>query len=236
MKMKYAGLILFSCTLFINVYSLKYFVELTNVMQDKVLNYSELSHLNGFEFCYLTLWTFIFQMFFMIVAILDEASKLLNLSLDKQKMLSKTRAVMYNTILFPSSLIVTTLFWTLYYIERDLIFPRILDSFFPWWLNHMLHTFIILPVVIELMLPKKYNFVSFSKAAPVLVTILVFYTILYFSIYFRHGIWLYPIYKVMSWPQRALFTIFQMCLALTYQKIGISLQDAKMTIARRKVC
>ena len=31
---------------------------------------------------------------------------------------------------------VVTMFWALYLYDRDLVYPRLLDSFIPQWLNH----------------------------------------------------------------------------------------------------
>lgn len=42
------------------------------------------------------------------------------------------------------------MFWGLYAIDRELVFPKILDSYFPQWLNHVMHTNIVVFSVIEL--------------------------------------------------------------------------------------
>jgi hypothetical protein len=34
-------------------------------------------------------------------------------------------------------------FWGLYAVNRELVFPRILDDYFPGWLNHVMHTHIV---------------------------------------------------------------------------------------------
>ncbi|CAG9853822.1 unnamed protein product [Phyllotreta striolata] len=226
----YLSIASYICVLFFNLYSLLFFIELAKDMvksgRDK--NYNQEIHKMGtHRFGYFTLWNFIFQMVFMIVAIIDESLKHLNVSKRKQQLLHKIRAEMYNVVLFPSSLMVATIFWSLFYMDRELVFPKVLDEFFPWWLNHMLHSFILLPVIIELLLPKEHHFVKFEKAVPILVFLFGLYTTMYFSIYFRHEVWLYPVYKIMTWPQRGLFTLGQFILALCYQKIGIELQNCK---------
>ncbi|XP_072390422.1 androgen-dependent TFPI-regulating protein-like [Diabrotica undecimpunctata] len=230
-------LMLFISALTLNLYSLIFFLELGYAMKNsgREKEFEEVAVFAGFEFCFFTLWNFIFQIVFMVVAIMDEAAKLKNLPIPTQKKLSKTRAVMFNTVLFPSTLVVVSIFWTLWHIDRELVFPKVLDLFFPQWLNHMLHTFILLPVIIEIMLPKKYNFVKFEKAAIVLSVLFLSYTILYFSLYFRHGVWLYPVYKVLTWPQRLLFSAAQFCAALGYQKVGIVLQNSKRSQNKQKV-
>lgn len=118
------------------------------------------------------------QIFFILTAILDETSKLLNLSVAIQKCLGKTRAFLFNALVFPCSLLVVTIFWTIWHIDRELIFPKVIDTFFPLWLNHMMHTFILVPLMIELALPKKYSFVRFKDAAVVLTVYATIYQFL----------------------------------------------------------
>ena len=44
---------------------------------------------------------------------------------------------------FPIGMFVGIIFWTLYHIDRKLIFPVELDEFFPAILNHCMHTTVI---------------------------------------------------------------------------------------------
>ena len=46
----------------------------------------------------------------------------------------------YASIAFPYGLFVASVFWTLYAIDRELVFPEILDRFVSPALNHMMHT------------------------------------------------------------------------------------------------
>lgn len=43
------------------------------------------------------------------------------------------------------------MFWGLYAVDRDLIFPKKAEQFFPSWLNHSLHTAIFFYAVLELL-------------------------------------------------------------------------------------
>lgn len=114
-------------------------------------------------------------MIFIATAILDEIGTIHNAPVAMQKLLGRFRAFFFYTLVLPCSMIVVTMFWTLWHIDRELIFPRVIDMFLPTWVNHSLHTFIVLPVVVELLQPKTYRFVEFSKA----VKILVFYLFVY---------------------------------------------------------
>uniref|UniRef100_A0A6P7FD45 Androgen-dependent TFPI-regulating protein-like isoform X3 n=1 Tax=Diabrotica virgifera virgifera TaxID=50390 RepID=A0A6P7FD45_DIAVI len=188
--------------------------------------------------CAATDWNFMLQIFFISLAVLDELSKLLSLPSKVQNLLSKVRAYIFNSLVFPCSTLVVFTFWSIWAVDRELIFPKVMDTFFPSWLNHVLHTFIAIPLVIEILLPKKDNFVQFKNAAPILLFYAGLYQTLYFSIYLRDGVWLYPIYKVLSIPQMVLFNIVQMLLILGFQYVGISLQNSKMKkteVGKKKV-
>ncbi|XP_072390425.1 androgen-dependent TFPI-regulating protein-like isoform X1 [Diabrotica undecimpunctata] len=185
-----------------------------------------------------TNWNFMLQIFFISLAVLDELSKLLSLPSKIQNLLNKARAYIFNSLVFPCSTLVVFTFWSIWAVDRELIFPKVMDTFFPSWLNHVLHTFIAIPLVIEILLPKKDNFVEFKNAAPILLCYAGIYQTLYFSIYLRDGVWLYPIYKVLSIPQMVLFNIVQMLLILGFQYVGISLQNSKMKkteVGKKKV-
>ena len=46
----------------------------------------------------------------------------------------------YSTVAFPYAVFVFITFWTLYSIDRDLVFPEFLDDYVPAALNHMMHS------------------------------------------------------------------------------------------------
>ncbi|XP_023017506.2 androgen-dependent TFPI-regulating protein isoform X1 [Leptinotarsa decemlineata] len=189
----------------------------------------------GFQPYFFTLWTFTLHMIFVILAILDETSKILKLPVAIQKRLGKTRAFIFNTLLFPSCLLVSTFFWGIWHIDRELIFPKAVDEFFPSWLNHMLHTFTLVPMVIELLLPKKYNFVQFRQAAPILIIYSLVYGAILISLYLRHGVWIYPVFKIFTWPQRIFFLALIMAVQVLFLKIGISIQNTKRPSKTAKI-
>lgn len=50
---------------------------------------------------------------------------------DANSSLRKFTNFLYTSFAFPIGVIVSVLFWSLYYIDRDLVFPDILDSIMP---------------------------------------------------------------------------------------------------------
>ncbi|KAL1506774.1 hypothetical protein ABEB36_006075 [Hypothenemus hampei] len=161
-------------------------------------------------------------MILLLLAITDEVSKLINLPLI-QRPVEKIRYTFFWYLVFPSSLLVVSTFWSIWYIDRELIFPKIVDDFYPSWLNHTLHTLIVIPLIIEVLAQIKHGNVRVSRrrAAIVLLSYCFIYQTLYLLIYFRHGIWLYPIYKTLTWNQRIVFIIFKTLLIFAYQQLGL---------------
>ncbi|XP_076873423.1 androgen-induced gene 1 protein isoform X2 [Brachyhypopomus gauderio] len=57
---------------------------------------------------------------------------------------------MMAVLAFPVGVFVVTMFWSLYVYDRDLVYPRLLDSFIPQWLNHGMHTTVLPFIIIEM--------------------------------------------------------------------------------------
>ena len=43
-------------------------------------------------------------------------------------------------------------FWILMFIDRELVLPKAMDPFFPSWLNHIMHTNIMVFTVLEMVM------------------------------------------------------------------------------------
>ncbi|KAA0188496.1 hypothetical protein HAZT_HAZT009109 [Hyalella azteca] len=59
----------------------------------------------------------------------------------------KTLDFLFSSIVFPLAVFVATSFWGLFFTDRELVFPKIFDEFFPSWLNHVVHTLPLVAVV-----------------------------------------------------------------------------------------
>ncbi|XP_066252530.1 androgen-dependent TFPI-regulating protein-like isoform X3 [Euwallacea similis] len=227
------------------VYSLKKSVEIRNNIdiEKLVIHLKKFAHLQDLtveeakkylqratyaKYLFFTLWTFVLQCVFLTVAIADEVSKLINFSIV-QSYTEKIRHFLFSSLVFPNSLLVISVFWSIWFIDRELIFPRIIDEFYPWWLNHTLHTFIIIPLIIEVVVRFKNSNVRISrrKIAIVLIAFCSIYQTLFLTVYVVHGVWLYPIYKVLTWIQRVGFSLLQLFLGLVYQQIGLFLLEGQ---------
>ncbi|CAH2001165.1 unnamed protein product [Acanthoscelides obtectus] len=190
--------------------------------------------MHKYSWSFFTIWTFIMQMTFLGLAVSHEVSEVLNLSLSVRKKLGRARAVIFDTFTLPCTMLTVSVFWVIWHIDKELIFPSELSRVFPDWLNHMLHTFIVVPVVVEILAPKKYSFVDYKVAARTLFLFAVVYQILYVFIYIQHGVWLYPIHGRVGWPLRIIFFIGKISILMSFQFMGISLQHRKKKMLKSK--
>ncbi|CAH1956116.1 unnamed protein product [Acanthoscelides obtectus] len=167
-------ILIYTCTLFAELYSLLACQRIEK-LDHKSYN---LQIMGKYFLLFFTVWTIIMQMTFLGLAVSHEVSEVLNLSLSVRKKLGRARAVIFDTFTLPCTMLTVSVFWVIWHIDKELIFPSELSRVFPDWLNHMLHTFIVVPVVVEILAPKKYSFVDYKVAARTLFLFAVVYQIL----------------------------------------------------------
>lgn len=61
-----------------------------------------------------------------------------------------SRSYFYVQFIFPSAIQVFSLFWINYHIDRELVLPAAMDKHVTSLDNHIVHTLIILPVIVDL--------------------------------------------------------------------------------------
>ena len=72
---------------------------------------------------------------------------------------------------------VTIIFWTLFLVNRDLIFPKIIEEIIPIWQNHIMHTMPLVSVFVECFLREHFYEKSMINAMLPLVLFGVAYVI-----------------------------------------------------------
>lgn len=79
--------------------------------------------------------------------------------------LTALKDFLFCVILFPNTLSIYSLFWSVYYVDRELTYPKELDKYVPTWWNHVGHTLICVPIVVELIQEgKTITFPNYKKA------------------------------------------------------------------------
>ncbi|XP_053459713.1 androgen-dependent TFPI-regulating protein isoform X3 [Nycticebus coucang] len=103
---------------------------------------------NGGQWKYLTILNLLLQNIFYGVACLDDVLKRISGRKDI-KFLTAFRDLLFTALAFPISTFVFLGFWTLFHYNRELIYPRVLDSILPVWLNHAMIQSLTLPPSVE---------------------------------------------------------------------------------------
>ncbi|XP_048002096.1 androgen-dependent TFPI-regulating protein-like isoform X2 [Leguminivora glycinivorella] len=160
--------------------------------------------------CYVTIWNASFQTMFLGLALLHDMLRWLDKHESKiGRKVKYFRDVIFNGLVFPFTCFVTGMFWCVYLIDRELVFPQVYDQIVPWWLNHCVHTNIFIVIAIETLLTRRRQPTDVKVERCLWVFVSVFYAVVYYSIYFFGGCWLYGVFGVMTWWQ---VCIYQACI------------------------
>lgn len=128
-------------------------------------------------------------------------------------LIRRVKDVVFSALAFPLALFVGITFWGIYAVDRELILPRSIDPYFPLWLNHVMHTNIVVFILIDLLTSFRM-YPSKKIGCSILTSFMLCYLIWLHIIYFNTGFWVYPILNVLNWPLRVFFYVF--CLGLIW--------------------
>ncbi|XP_078665108.1 androgen-induced gene 1 protein-like isoform X3 [Branchiostoma floridae x Branchiostoma belcheri] len=123
--------------------------------------------------------------------------------------LRKVQDFVLASILFPMSMIVMVVFWGIYAVDRELIFPTSLDHVIPPWINHVWHTTIV-PVLLLEMYMVHHKYPSRRAGLTGAVTLGLVYLTWILIVAKVGGFWVYPFMAVMTGFQ---FVLFCCCTA-----------------------
>jgi len=146
---------------------------------------------------YLTFLNMVLQCGFFLIALIANFT-------GRRSTWAKTRDIIFASAAFPIGMFVGIVFWTLWAINRDLIFPVALDEYFPSWLNHLMHTTVI-PLQLGEMLLTRHVYPSRKVGVAITAALTLAYLVWVNIIAYYGGFWVYPVMKVLSPMQRALF-------------------------------
>ncbi|XP_015173749.1 PREDICTED: androgen-induced gene 1 protein-like isoform X2 [Polistes dominula] len=172
---------------------------------------------------YLTVWNCILQTVFFLICIINDLYGTNAVSPKKPPFIRKLKDYFFGALCFPLAMFVGITFWALMFIDRELVLPKALDPYFPWWLNHLMHTMIMVSIVTELLLsPRKYPKRSHSLFG--LVGFTLTYLVWLHVIYYKNGIWVYPVMEVLTPTMRLVFfgilLIFTLLLYFTGEMLN----------------
>ncbi|XP_030040390.1 androgen-induced gene 1 protein [Manduca sexta] len=173
----------------------------------------------GGKLKYLTHLDAIIQTVYFTIALMNDLFGNNEPTPSEKPLIRRIKDIMFSALAFPVAMFVGITFWGIYAIDRELILPRSLDPYFPTWLNHVLHTNIMVFILIDLitsfrMYPRKK--IGFS----ILCTFMLSYMVWIHIIYFKTGSWVYPILNVLNWPVRIIFYVICLGLVCSLYNVG----------------
>ncbi len=149
------------------------------------------------------------------------------------------------------------MFWGLYFIEPELVWPKMVEELVPNWQNHVMHTLPIVSVMFECF-NRKYEYEkSFFKGMLPTAILGTSYVIWYANIFisvkyqtklnriikflnrtfiiaYRGGFWVYPVMEVLNVKQRALFISFLWVFIGGIYKLGQILNSLRLSTENKK--
>jgi len=158
----------------------------------------------GGQWKYLTFINMVLQLIYFSISFLNNFFGSNALDRDNSTTLQKIRDFIFATLGFPIGQFVGIVFWTLFYIDRELVFPEVLDKLFPNYINHMMHTTVIPAQLLELIL-LYHIYPSRLKGMATSYLFCLVYLVWIMIVAFVGGIWVYPILKILDPVPRAAF-------------------------------
>lgn len=144
---------------------------------------------------------------------------------SNKPLIRRCKDILFSSLAFPLALFVGITFWGIYAVDRELILPRMMDPFFPTWLNHVMHSNIVICIIIELV--TSFRMYSTRKMGLSILSIFMLcYVVWIHFIYFKTGSWVYPILSVINWPLRIFFYLFSLGFVFGLYILGESLNRA----------
>ncbi|XP_031629457.1 androgen-induced gene 1 protein-like isoform X1 [Contarinia nasturtii] len=173
----------------------------------------------GGKFRYLTILGAIVQASYFTLCVLNDVIGTNENYPKRPSKLRKLKDYIFATFAFPLAMNVAISFWSIYAIDRELILPKSFESFFPNWLNHVMHTNIVFFILLELLV----SFRQYPAGKSGFIGLLVFnifYVIWIHIIKFKTDRWVYPVLEVLNLPQRIGFILFIGIFGISFYFVG----------------
>lgn len=168
---------------------------------------------------YLTFWDALLQAVFFTIALLNDLIGTNENFPEKPVLIRKIKDTMFASLAFPLASFVGITFWVLYLIDRELVLPRALDPYFPYWLNHCMHTNIMLFIALELTTTFR-RYPARNLSISILSVLMLTYLVWIHVIHAFTSVWVYPVLDVLNLPLRLVFFISLLSMALLLYWVG----------------
>ena len=154
--------------------------------------------------------------------------------LTRYMRLRKLCEFLFTSIVFPLGSLITAIFWLIYAVDRELIYPEIMDRYIPELMNHISHTFILLFIMLDMAVVPHFRALGLLAETLMVVLTVTAYTGLIIWIRFYAGLWVYPIMKYLSYSELAIFIFCISCLLYGIQRGGVVISRMIWTAGKDK--
>ncbi|XP_050423618.1 androgen-induced gene 1 protein-like isoform X2 [Adelges cooleyi] len=159
----------------------------------------------GGKFKYLTFLDGCFSaLFFTYALVVDICSMVSSSETPTFDKLSQVKSYFFTSIAFPLSMFVSTTFWSLWFLDRNLVMPKNFDIYFPSWLNHTMHTFVFVFACLE-MITAYRPYPSRVHGLGIHLGFQLIYLVWIHIVYSQCSMWVYPILSQLNMLLRWLF-------------------------------
>ncbi|XP_071482255.1 androgen-induced gene 1 protein-like [Diadema antillarum] len=178
------------------------------------------NHTNyGKDLKFLTIWSMLFQIFYFFICCVTDLIMTSGSRSPIGRRLLAFRDWFLCSLAFPIGALVVVMFWAIFAVDRELIFPKKQEAVYPSWINHAMHTNLLFILLIEMYLVK-HN--QPRRKTGILSSLFVglVYIIWLMFLGFNKGIWVYPVLEVLNGIQFVLFFVVAFALFVTAYFVG----------------
>ncbi|XP_036978538.1 androgen-dependent TFPI-regulating protein [Acanthopagrus latus] len=179
---------------------------------------------------YLTFLNLLLQMTFFGLATVND----LQPGKKSESTLNRCKDLLFSVFAFPVGMFVVLLFWTIFAYDRELVYPATIDTFFPPWMNHAMHTF-VLPVLLGEVLVQPHTYPQTKHALAALGVVGLSYLFWIVWVYLSVGIWVYPLLGHFSTNGLMGFFFFNMSVVTLLYVLGDKLNSHVWSKGRNRM-
>ncbi|XP_062319977.1 androgen-dependent TFPI-regulating protein [Osmerus eperlanus] len=166
---------------------------------------------------YLTFLNLILQMVFFGLATISDLQP--GKKSAARNGLTRCKDLLFSVFAFPVGMFVVLVFWVIFAYDRQLVYPASLDAFFPPWMNHAMHSF-VLPILLGEILVQPHTYPKTKNGLAALGIVGVAYLSWVIWVYLSVGIWVYPLLGLFSTTGIAGLFFFNMCVVTLFYLLG----------------
>ncbi|XP_073463659.1 androgen-dependent TFPI-regulating protein-like [Aquarana catesbeiana] len=178
------------------------------------------AHTYGGRWKYLTFLNQVLQLvFFGICVSCDLIQLCFSIRNPLCSFLTRLKNYAFATLVFPVGVFVVTSFWSLYVYDRELVYPKVLDSIIPEWLNHTMHT-VILPLVLIEVFAYSHQYPGRKSGLGLLALFASVYLSWVLWVHHAADIWVYPILAKLDPVGMTVFFVASFLVMVPFYYIG----------------